>query len=103
MFLYSAPGVVMIILAMYAAMRYFKPQTMVGVSMLGACVHNMIQVCVAVLVTGELNLFYYAIALLVVGAVSGTITGIVAAVTFGRAAKALNIQKTRAQTITAQL
>lgn len=102
-FLYSAPGVILSILVMYAAMRYFKPLTIVGVSMLGACLHNMAQVCVAVLVTGELNLFYYAFALLIVGAASGTITGIVAAVTFGRAAKALNIQKWGAQTIIAEL
>lgn len=101
MFLYSAPGAVMSIIVMYMALRYAKPLTIVGVSMLGACVHNVMQVCVAVLTTGEVNLFYYAFALLIVGAVSGTITGVVASVTFARAAKALNIQETGAQTIAA--
>ncbi len=101
MFLYSAPGAVMSILLMYLALRFLKPLTIVGVSMLGACVHNMAQVCVAVLITGEVNLFYYAFALLIVGAVSGTITGIVAKVTFGRAAGALNMNNARTQTINA--
>ncbi len=99
MFLYSAPGAVLSILAMYAAMRLLKPLSIAGVSMTGACVHNMAQVCVAVLLTGEIHLFYYAFILLMVGAVSGTITGIVARVSFGRAAKALNIRTIRAQAI----
>jgi heptaprenyl diphosphate synthase len=92
MFLYSAPGAVMSILAMYAVMKFIKPLSIVGVSMTGACVHNLMQVCVAVLMTGETNLFYYAFILLIVGAVSGTITGIVARVSFGRAAKALRME-----------
>lgn len=90
MFLYSAPGAVVSILFMYAALTLIKPLSIVGVSMTGACVHNVMQVVVAVLMTGETNLFYYAFVLLIVGAVSGTITGIVARVSFGRAAKALN-------------
>lgn len=93
MFLYSAPGVFMSIIVMYAAIRYLTKLSIVGVSMLGACVHNVMQVCVAVLITGEINLVYYAFVLLIVGAVSGTITGVVASVSFGRASKALNIQK----------
>lgn len=99
MFLYSAPGAVISILAMYAALRFLKPLSIAGVSMLGACVHNTAQVCVAVLVTGEIHLFCYAFILLIVGAVSGTITGIVARVSFGRAAKALSISKTPVKAI----
>ncbi|MDD5018176.1 MAG: Gx transporter family protein [Eubacteriales bacterium] len=91
MFLYSAPGAVLSVLVMYAAMRYLKRLSIVGISMLGACAHNVMQVCVAVLVTGEAHLFYYAFVLLIVGAVSGTITGVVAAVTFIKASRALNI------------
>jgi uncharacterized membrane protein len=60
--------------------------------MIGACVHNLMQVCVAVLMTGEVNLFYYAFILLIVWAVSGTITGVVARLSFGRAAKALRME-----------
>jgi heptaprenyl diphosphate synthase len=97
MFLYSAPGAVVSILFMYAAITLIKPLSIVGVSMLGACVHNMMQVVVAVLTTGETNLFYYAFVLLIVGAVSGTITGVVARVSFGRAAKALNMGSPRSQ------
>lgn len=91
MFLYSAPGAVVSILVMYAAMTLIKPLSIVGVSMAGACAHNVMQVVVAVLMTGEANLFYYAFVLLLVGAVSGTITGIVARASFGRSAKALNV------------
>jgi heptaprenyl diphosphate synthase len=95
MFLYSAPGAVVSILVMYAAMTLIKPLSIAGVSMTGACAHNVMQVVVAVLTTGEINLFYYAFILLLVGAVSGTITGIVARVSFGRAAKALNVGPAR--------
>jgi heptaprenyl diphosphate synthase len=101
MFLYSAPGAVVSILFMYAALRFIKPLSIAGVSMIGACVHNMAQVVVAVLMTGEIHLFYYAFILLLVGAVSGTITGIVARVSFGRAARALNIRTAQTQTINA--
>lgn len=97
MFLFSAPGALLSILAMFAAMKLIKPLSIVGISMTGACVHNVMQVCVAVLMTGEIHLFYYAFVLLIVGAVSGTITGIVAWVSFGRAAKALNLGSPKSQ------
>jgi heptaprenyl diphosphate synthase len=99
MFLYSAPGAIVSILIMYTALRLIKALSIVGVSMLGACAHNITQVVVAVLLTGEIHLFYYAFILLIVGAVSGTITGIVAKVSFGRAAGALNISKAPAKNI----
>ncbi len=95
-FLYSAPGALLSIIAMYLAIRYIKALSLVGVSMLGAAMHNLAQVCIAVLLTGEVNLLYYAFILLLVGAVSGTITGIIAAASFDRAAKALNIRKSPA-------
>lgn len=92
-FLYSAPGALLSILAMAAAMRGIKALSLVGISMIGACLHNISQVCVAVLLTGEVNLFYYAFVLIAVGAVSGTITGIVAHTAFSRAAVALSIKE----------
>lgn len=92
MFLYSAPGVIFSVLAMFAAMKAVKPLTIVGISMIGACVHNLMQVGVAVLMTGETRLFYYAFILLIIGAVSGTITGVVAHAVFPRAAGALKLQ-----------
>ena len=92
MFLYSAPGALLSILVMAAVLKGFKALTLAGVSMTGACVHNLAQVCVAVLLTGETHLFYYGFVLLGVGAVSGAITGLVAQVTFGRAAGALNLR-----------
>ena len=93
MFLYSAPGALLSILMMAAVMRGIKALSLVGVSMVGAVMHNLSQVCVAVLLTGEVNLFYYAFVLIAVGAVSGTITGIVAHTTFIRAANALYIKE----------
>ena len=95
MFLFSAPGAVVSILIMYAAIQLTKRLTIVGISMIGAAVHNVIQVCVAVLITGETGLFYYAFVLLIVGAVSGTITGIVARMTFAKAAHALHMHAVR--------
>lgn len=92
LFLYSAPGVVLSVLAMSAAMKAVKPLTIVGISMIGACTHNLMQVCVAVLTTGETRLFYYAFILLIVGAVSGVITGLVAHAVFPRAGSALKLQ-----------
>lgn len=95
MFLYSAPGVVLSILAMFAALKAVKALSIVGISMIGACMHNIMQVCVAVLMTGETRLFYYAFILLIVGAVSGTITGVVARLSFSKAARALKMQLNR--------
>jgi heptaprenyl diphosphate synthase len=95
MFVYAAPGAVLSILAMYAAMRHIKPLSLTGISVIGACVHNLAQVCVAVAVTAETGLFYYAFVLLIVGAVSGTITGAVARMTFPRAAAVLNLPQRR--------
>jgi heptaprenyl diphosphate synthase len=97
MFLFSAPGALLSILFMAAAMRFLKPLSLVGISMIGACVHNLSQVCVAVLLTGEANLFYYAFVLIAVGAVSGVITGIVARTTFTRAAGALRLKERAAR------
>ena len=94
MFLYAMPGAVLSIIVMYAALKKLRALSITGVSMLGACAHNVAQVCMAVLITGEINLFYYAFVLLIVGAVSGTITGIVARVSFGRAARALHMNNT---------
>ena len=91
MFIYAAPGALLSILAMYAAMRGIKALSLTGVSIIGACVHNLAQVCVAVLITAETGLFIYAFVLMIVGAVSGTITGAVARLTFPRAAMALNM------------
>ena len=91
MFLYSAPGALLSTLVMYAALRWLRPLSIVGVSMLGAVTHNVAQVCVAVLSTGEVRLFYYAFILVAVGAVSGAITGVVARVSFERAGRALHI------------
>ena len=91
MFLFSAPGALASILIMYIVIRFARHLTIVGVSMTGAVVHNVIQVCMAVLMTGETGLFYYAFVLLIVGAVSGTITGIVCRMTFPKAAHALHM------------
>ncbi len=95
MFLFSAPGAILSTLVMYAALRWIKPLSIVGVSMLGAVTHNVAQVCVAVLTTGEVRLFFYAFILVTVGAVSGAITGVVARVSFERAGKALHIGSSR--------
>lgn len=91
MFVYSAPGALLSTLAMYIVLRSIKALSIVGVSMIGACVHNMAQICVAVLITGESGLFFYGFVLLIIGAVSGTITGAVAKITMPRAAAALNM------------
>jgi len=91
MFAYSAPGVILSILAMYGAMRGIKALSLTGISMIGACVHNLAQVSVAVLITAETGLFYYAFVLMIVGAVSGTLTGAVARLTLPRAAVVLNL------------
>ncbi len=95
MFLYSAPGVLLSILAMFAALKTLKALSIVGISMIGACIHNVAQVGVAVLTTGETQLFYYAFILLIVGAVSGTITGAVARTAFPKAASALKLHTSK--------
>lgn len=91
MFVYSAPGALFSAIAMYAALRCIKALSLVGVSIIGACVHNIAQVSVAVIVTGEVGLFAYAFILLIIGAVSGALTGTAANIVLPRAAKALNM------------
>ncbi len=95
MFLYSAPGVLLSILAMSAALKTSKALSIVGISMIGACIHNVAQVGVAVLTTGETQLFYYAFILLIIGAVSGTITGAAARAAFPGAASALKLHTSK--------
>ena len=92
MFLFSAPGALLSALVMYTALRWLRPLTIAGVSMLGAATHNVAQVCVAVLITGEARLFYYAFILIAIGAISGAITGVVARLSFDRAGRALHMR-----------
>lgn len=99
MFVFSAPGAVLSILVMYAAMRRLKALSLTGVSMIGASIHNVAQVLVAVLITGEAGLFYYAFVLMIVGAVSGTVTGAVARLTFLQAAAALRLKDLEVQNV----
>ncbi len=75
-FLYSAAGAIL----SFAAMRAFqktKRFSMVYVSIIGGINHNIGQMVIACLVVENIKLLYYLPILLVLGAVTGFLTGIV--------------------------
>ena len=73
-FFYSLSGGILSLLVMSAFKnRYFS---LVGISILGGIFHNIGQLAVAVLALGPATLYYFPV-LLISGAVTGFVTGIV--------------------------
>ena len=77
---------------MWIAMRFVPPLSLVGVSMVALLCTTWLR-CVAVLITGEVNLFYYAFVLTAVGACPAPSPVSSPALTFSRAAGALCIKE----------
>lgn len=79
MMIYSFAGLVLSIAVMALASRLPFFGTM-GMSILGGVAHNLGQLLVAALIVGNTSILYYLGILLVVGAVSGAVVGIMAGV-----------------------
>lgn len=80
---YSLAGAAFSLLVM-AVLKKTKLFSTVGVSVVGGVMHNMAQVCVAVLVTGVGAIAYYLPALIVGGIVAGVFIGIAGATVIKR-------------------
>lgn len=86
---YSLSGAFFSTTVMCVVKKYFYPKvSMVGMSVLGACVHNLSQIAVAAVVLGSGYIFSYLPMLLIVAIISGTATGAGAQI-FGK--RVLNI------------
>ncbi len=73
---YSLSGAFFSTLAMWGIKRYLYPKvSLVGMSILGAVVHNLSQLAVAAVFYGTVYVFSYLPVLLAVSVVSGFITG----------------------------
>lgn len=89
---YSLCGAFFSTLVMSITKKYFYPMvSIIGISIIGASVHNIIQLTVAFFQYGSAYIFSYLPGLLVMALVSGTITGY-AAKTFAYRALKENIK-----------
>jgi len=80
---YSLAGAALSLLVM-TVLKQTKMFSTVGVSVAGGVMHNMAQICVAVLVTGVGAIAYYLPALIVGGIVAGVFIGIAGATVIKR-------------------
>ena len=77
--IYSVAGAVLSTGAMSVVKKFLHPKvSMIGISVVGAVVHNLTQIIVAVLFYKCIYLFSYVPILLVLATVSGCITGLAA-------------------------
>jgi len=74
-FIYSISSGIMSTVVMYIGCRYLKKISLIGVSVLGAMVHNATQVTVAAIIFGTFNLYYYLPILSLVSIFTGCFVG----------------------------
>ena len=73
---YSVSGAVFSTVAMWSLKRFFYPKvSLVGISILGAAVHNISQIAVAAIFYGSIYVFSYMPMLIITAVVSGFVTG----------------------------
>ena len=76
--LMSVSGGLFSVIAMYVLLKFARRLFgLAGISIICALCHNCGQLIAAAFVTGTADIIYYAPALLVFGAVTGTVTGII--------------------------
>lgn len=76
--------------AAMAALIRAKEKSLIIISVTGAVLHSMAQLCVSALLTGTAAVFYYAPVMLIVSLLSGTATGMAARVIIPSAQKILS-------------
>ena len=86
-----AAMLVMSLLYLLTQKQNAPPFGMVGISIVGAVVHNLAQLSVAALIIGTSGIFYYLPVMLVSSVLSGILIGILARLLLPRLGKALNI------------
>ncbi len=75
---YSVCSATVSVMAMCGAKRMFYPKlSIIGISIIGAFFHNLMQILVATVVFKSLSLFYYFPVLTIIGTIGGILTGYV--------------------------
>ncbi len=73
---YSMAGAFLSALTLCFVKKAFYPRiSMIGMSVLGACAHNLAQILMASIIIGSVHIFSYLPVLLTVAVISGTVTG----------------------------
>lgn len=75
-FLYSMAGGILCLTAETILMRFMPLKNTWAVSVIGAIVHNTVQITVAALVTMTVGVFFYLPYLIIAGIITGTFTGL---------------------------
>lgn len=91
-FIYSASGAVVSIVAMVIA-KNLTPFGKVGVSVIGALMHNAAQVTAACFVMGTAGLAVYFVPLIATGTLSGVVIGVIAGIVANRVTKFIKPDK----------
>ena len=91
-FIYSATGAIVSLIAMLIA-KNLTPFGKVGVSVIGALMHNAGQVAAACLVMGTAALAVYFIPLIITGTLSGAVIGVIAGIVAHRVTKFIHPDK----------
>lgn len=77
--IYSLCGGILSFCLMLLISNLKKPSfSVIGVSICGAIAHNIGQICAAVLLLDELRIAFYLPVLIIVGAITGTLIGLIA-------------------------
>ena len=77
--IYSLCGGILSFCVMLLISSLKKPSfSVIGVSICGAIAHNIGQICAAVLLLDELRIAFYLPVLIIVGAITGTLIGLIA-------------------------
>lgn len=85
---YSFLGAFFSVLAMWGTKKWFYPKvSMIGISVIGAVIHNLSQLFIASIVFSSQYVFSYLPGFLILSVVSGTVTGYTAGVFSRRAFK----------------
>ncbi|MBE7032396.1 MAG: Gx transporter family protein [Ruminococcaceae bacterium] len=91
---YSVLGALFSVLSMWGAKKWLYPKiSMIGLSIIGAAVHNVSQIFVAVWMFSSWYVFSYLPGLLVIAVVSGAVTGYATEVFARRAFKPWEVVK----------
>lgn len=88
-----AGGVISGIAVVFLLRMRLKSVGYIGISVLGAVLHNAAQLFMSMLITKTTGLIYYLPLLMICGIVSGLITGLIVAIVLPRIQKVLKEQK----------
>lgn len=75
---YSLPATVISILIMYLIKKFFKRYvSVIGISIVGAMIHNIIQIIVSTILLRSYNFWYYYPYITIIGLIAGVVNGLI--------------------------